>query len=162
MIVHAARDKILFDHEQNGGYNSDDGDEDEVFALRGVQDDSEDEEELDDHLDQEYYEIAEEEKASSKKKTKKENKSKKVNGKLKTQNKDRSDEEEDDVEESWGQGKSAYYSSNADQLDSDDEEGHELEEQEAIRLQTKSRQELRNEDFGLNDELEFEKGVEVE
>jgi len=117
-----------------------------------VQDDSENEEESDGHQD----EIEEE----PSRKTKKENKSKKVNRKSKTQNK--SDEEEDDAEESWGQGKYAYYSSNADQLDSDDEEGHELEEQEATRLQMKSRQELRDEDFGLNDELEFEKRPETE
>lgn len=124
-----------------------------------MQDGSESEEQ-EDHLDQEYYEIEEEEQVSSKKKEKKE---KKVNGKSKTRKEeDRFEEEEDDTGESWGQGKAAYYSSNAYQLDSDDEEGHELEEQEASRLQTKNRQEFQNEDFGLNDELEFEKRPEVE
>ena len=126
-----------------------------------MQDDSESEEQ-EDHLNQEYYEIEEEEQGSSKKKEKKEKKFKKVNGKAKTRKEeDKSEEDEDDAGESWGQGKAAYYSSNADQLDSDDEEGHELEEQEASRLQMKNRQEFQNEDFGLNDELEFEKRPEV-
>ena len=41
-VVHAAKDKILL--EGNDPDYSDDGDEDEVFRLKGVDDDSEDEE----------------------------------------------------------------------------------------------------------------------
>lgn len=63
-------------------------------------------------------------------------------------------EEEGEEEEGWGRGRAAYYSSNADQLESDDEEGNELEEQEAIRLQAAIRKEMTDDDFGLNDNLE--------
>lgn len=54
-------------------------------------------------------------------------------------------------DESWGQGRAAYYSSNANQIESDDDEANELEQQEAMRLQVKIRQELTDEDFGLGD-----------
>lgn len=158
--VHAARDKILLEPKKYDGY-SDDGDEDEVFTLKGMYDDSESEEEQED-LDQFNQEDSEQQRSTPKKakKEKKEKKSKKTIGKSLNE-KDKSEEDEEEAGESWGQGKAAYYSSNADQLDSDDEEGHELEEQEAIRLQRKSRQELQDEDFGLNDELEAGKKPEV-
>ena len=65
-------------------------------------------------------------------------------------------EEESEEEESWGHNKSAYYSSNAVELDSDDEEGNELEEQEARRLQAKAREALTEEDFGLRDDCDDE------
>ncbi|KAJ7600993.1 Sas10 C-terminal domain-containing protein [Mycena floridula] len=59
-------------------------------------------------------------------------------------------------EEGWGRGKAAYYSSNAAQLESDDDEGNALEEQEAIRLQGQLRQEMDEGDFGIDDALEAE------
>lgn len=68
-----------------------------------------------------------------------------------------SDEDEqnaEEEEESWGRSKSAYYSSNAAELDSDDEEAHELEEQEAKRLQAKGREGMTDADFGLGDAVE--------
>jgi len=42
------------------------------------------------------------------------------------------------------------------ELDSDDEEGNELEEQEARRLQAKAREALTEEDFGLRDDCDDE------
>ena len=53
IVVHASRDKILLEGDDYGG--SDDGDEDEVFALKGMpEDESEDDE--DDGEDGAQYE----------------------------------------------------------------------------------------------------------
>ena len=57
----------------------------------------------------------------------------------------------EEEEEGWGTKKSAYYASNAGEIESDDEEAHELEEQEARRLQTKARDAMADDDFGLGD-----------
>lgn len=65
-----------------------------------------------------------------------------------------SSEESESEEETWGRNKSAYYSSNAAQLESDDDEANELEEQEAKRLQGKARELMAEDDFGLEDPLE--------
>lgn len=154
MTVHHNRDKILLEGDYAGGAD-DDGDEDEVFALKGVEDDSEDDEEGQDYAayddDDEENDILEEEAPATKKKKKKEGK--KTKGKKVDSDEE---EEEEEEEESWGKGRGAYYSSNANELESDDEEGNELEEQESKRLQTKMRQEMADEDFGLNDNPEFE------
>lgn len=64
---------------------------------------------------------------------------------------DDDDEMESEEEESWGRKKSAYYSSNAAELDSEDEEANELEEQEAKRIQAKARDAMLDDDFGLAD-----------
>lgn len=64
---------------------------------------------------------------------------------------DDEEEQESEEEESWGRKKSAYYSSNAAELDSEDEEANELEEQEAKRIQTKTRDAMLDDDFGLSD-----------
>ena len=133
--------------EGNDPDYSDDGDEDEVFRLKGMDDDSEDEE--DDDFAQYQEEILPEEPLAKKEKGKK---AKKKSSETKFR------EEEEEEDESWGKGKAAYYSSNADQLASDDEEGNELEEKEAIRLQAKIRQELEDEDFGLDDSLNSPEG----
>ncbi|KAF9046408.1 Sas10 C-terminal domain-containing protein [Panaeolus papilionaceus] len=144
---YASRDKILLDDPYGSRDHPDDEDDDEVFALKGLDDDSDDDEEF--YEDDGDEEIEEPLQAASEPK-----KSKKSKAKRKT---DDEEKEEDEEEESWGKGKTAYYSSNADQLESDDEEGHELEEQESRRLQIKARQELQDEDFGLNDNPELEK-----
>ena len=152
-IVHIAKDKILL--EGNDEEYSDDGDEDEVFRLKGMDDDSEDERH--DNFEHEQYQEEEEPLAKRQKGKKAKKKKSKASGKKFG--------EEEEEEESWGKGKAAYYSSNADQLASDDEEGNELEEKEAIRLQAKIRQELEDEDFGLNDSLdppERQAGQELE
>jgi len=155
--VHHSKDQILLDGDR-GGRGEDDEDDEEVFALKGLDDDSEDEEEYnnqdDDDVDDE--EALEDDVPTSKKK--KSTKSKK--GKGKAVEDENSDEEEE--EEGWGRGRAAYYASNADQLESDDEEGNELEEQEAKRLQSKMREEMQDDDFGLNDNPELDEKMEVE
>ncbi|KAJ7459761.1 Sas10 C-terminal domain-containing protein [Mycena latifolia] len=134
---HASRDQILLAGNQLGG--DDDGDEDEVFGL----DLDDEEEEIEDDED---AEDGDEAMPTTKKKKPKSKKSK-------PQTKASSDEDSDD-DEAWGRGRSAYYSSNAAQLDSDDEEGNELEEQEAKRLQAKARDAMDDDDFGLDDVVE--------
>lgn len=62
---------------------------------------------------------------------------------------------ESESDEAWGRNKSAYYSSNAAQLDSDDEEANELELQEAKRLQQKVRDAMGDDDFGLGDAVDI-------
>ena len=64
------------------------------------------------------------------------------------------DSDNSDEEETWGRNKSAYYSSNAAELDSEDDEANELEEQEARRLQAKAREHMGEGDFGLGDTIE--------
>lgn len=70
-------------------------------------------------------------------------------------------EGEEEEEESWGHKKSAYYSSNVAELDSEDEEANELEEQESKRLQVKARDAMADDDFGLAD-ITQEDAEEVE
>ncbi|KAJ7857693.1 Sas10 C-terminal domain-containing protein [Mycena olivaceomarginata] len=137
---HASRDKILLEGNEYGG--DDDGDDDEVFGLDlSDNEEVEDEEEAED--DDEEVPVAKSKSSKSKSKAK-------TKAKAKTS----SEEEESDEDEAWGRGRSAYYSSNAAQLDSDDEEGNELEEQEAKRLQAKSRDAMADDDFGLGDAVE--------
>ncbi|KAI0693985.1 Sas10 C-terminal domain-containing protein [Cytidiella melzeri] len=141
---HALRDRVLLDGEDVR--SDDEGEEEEVFALKGIPDDSEHEDEEGDDDDG-----AEEEEAESP--LPKPSKFKQLNGKLqKTDSPPPSDEgSEDEEEEAWGRNKSAYYSSNAAELDSEDEEANEMEEQEAKRLQAKLRETMTDEDFGLAD-----------
>ena len=148
-VVHASKDKILLDGDQNGDYD-DYGGDDEVFALKGIDNDSEEDEGFyeDDEILDDEAEI-ETEAPATKKKSKH---SRKVKGK--TAESPEPEEEEEEEEEGWGRGRAAYYSSNADQLESDDEEGNELEEQETKRLQAAARKEMTDDDFGLNDNPE--------
>lgn len=75
-------------------------------------------------------------------------------GKGKESQLESSDDDDEEEEETWGSGKAAYYSSNAAQIESDDEEALQLEEQEAKRLQAKARDDMNDEDFGLEDSIE--------
>ncbi|KAA1469751.1 hypothetical protein DENSPDRAFT_816924 [Dentipellis sp. KUC8613] len=147
---HASRDKILLD---GGEYQSDDeGDEDEVFALKGIHASDSDEDEEEDE-DMEGLEEDEDEEASAPAPAKKS----KSKSKAKAQPEISDEEnEESEEEESWGRSKAAYYSSNAAELESDDEELNELEEQEAKRLQGKAREVMAEDDFGLGDVVEVE------
>ncbi|VDB91904.1 unnamed protein product [Peniophora sp. CBMAI 1063] len=143
---HASKDQILLDGADLGD-DDDEGDVDEVFALKGMPSDSDDDEE---GGDEEDVDMDEDEPAPAPKKEKKKAKGKAVVP-------PDSDEEkagESEEEESWGAKKSAYYSSNAQEMDSDDEEANELEEQEARRLQSKARETLDDDDFGLGDVVE--------
>ena len=152
-VVHASKDKILLNGDQYGGYD-DDGDDDEVFALKGINDDDSEEGENfydeDDEILDDEPEI-EKEAPGTKKKSKH---SRKVKGKTAESPEPEEEEEKEEEEEGWGRGRAAYYSSNAVELGSDDEEGNELEEQEAKRLQTAARKEMTDDDFGLNDNPE--------
>ena len=140
-LVHASRDKILLEGDESGG--EDDGDEDEVFGLQGLpEEDSDDEDNLDSKEDQEDVDMEQLTPMSKSKKSK--------GKKLTVQESSESSESESD-EEVWGRNKSAYYSSNAAQLESDDDEANELEEQEARRLQAKARDAMGEDDFGLGD-----------
>ena len=158
VIVHVSRDKILLD--AGDGVDEDGDQEEEVFALRGVSSDSDDDDDKDEYPDQ----VSDDEQGSdamqvdsdayseptlSKSKTKAPKSTRDARKSSRTE--DASDSEE---EETWGRSKGAYYSSNAAQIDEEDEEANELEEQEALRLQAKSREGMCDEDFGLGDVVE--------
>ncbi|KAI6145694.1 hypothetical protein EDD17DRAFT_1653187 [Pisolithus thermaeus] len=143
---HESRDKITLDEGSEG--DEDDFGEEEVFALHGISDDDEDEagEEVDGLEDDSDVEMEDKELFPKKHKTPK-SKSKKAK-------KDASPLPVEEEEETWGRGKRAYYSSNAAEIGSDDEEAQEMEEQEARRLQTKAREGLVDQDFGLGEAFE--------
>lgn len=73
-------------------------------------------------------------------------------GKSKAPSTSESEDASESEQEGWGHGRNAYYASNAAELESDDEEGNALEEQEAVRLQTKIRSTMVDDDFGLGEE----------
>ncbi|KAL0581015.1 something about silencing protein 10 [Marasmius crinis-equi] len=139
---HASRDQILLDGEHDG---DEDLDDDEVFALKGMpdDDDEDDEDEGEKEYEDEDEDVDMEDDTPS---------SRKSSGKKKQKKK--ASEESDDSEseeEAWGKGKAAYYASNDAQLESDDEEALALELEEAKRLQKKSRENMTDADFGLED-----------
>ncbi|KZT27417.1 hypothetical protein NEOLEDRAFT_1240361 [Neolentinus lepideus HHB14362 ss-1] len=145
---HASRDKILLEGQEDA--DDDYGEEEEVFSLKGIPEtDSEDEEEEEGN----YEEDKEEQPAKFSSKKSKSKASKKEKHKL-TASSSSESEDESEPEESWGTKKSAYYSSNAAQLESEDDEANEMEEREAARLQAKARDALGDDDFGLADAVE--------
>ncbi|KAH9999604.1 Sas10 C-terminal domain-containing protein [Russula compacta] len=139
---HASRDRILLEGEDVGA--DDDEDEEEVFALKGIPSSESDEDEEDAHEEGNY----DEEQPNS---TVHVSKGSKAKGKPPPESDNEEEEEGSEEEESWGRKKSAYYSSNAAELDSEDEEANELEEQEAKRIQVKARDAMLDDDFGLAD-----------
>ncbi|KAF8840753.1 hypothetical protein BDN67DRAFT_1002761 [Paxillus ammoniavirescens] len=157
---HASRDRILLD----GGneYDEDGDNEEEVFALEGMSDDEDeyayeeavgyDGEEGDEDMEEKEEELPNK-LSTSKAKAKSKAKSKPTS---KTSKDTVTSPQPDSEEETWGRSKGAYYSSNAAQLDSDDEEANELEEQEALRLQAKGRDAMGDDDFGLGGVVEGE------
>ncbi|KAH7913413.1 Sas10 C-terminal domain-containing protein [Hygrophoropsis aurantiaca] len=145
---HASRDKILLEGE--GPHDDEDGDEDEVFGLQGLS--SSEDSELDDIEE----DIGTREEALIQKKSKTSKVKSRTKGKKDASPSPEHDSEED--EETWGASKAAYYSSNAIQLESDDEEANELEEQEALRLQAKARDAMSDDDFGLAGGIEDDVG----
>ncbi|KAL0960659.1 hypothetical protein HGRIS_005689 [Hohenbuehelia grisea] len=140
---HSSRDKILLEGDELD--DDEDLEGEEVFGLKGLSDDEDDEEAFEDEDEDEDVEMEDVQESSSK--------STKPKKKKKSAKQDVSSDEEqvEEEEETWGRGKSAYYSSNAAELSSDDEESNEMEEQEARRLQAKAREAMRDEDFGLFD-----------
>ncbi|TFY60160.1 hypothetical protein EVJ58_g5326 [Rhodofomes roseus] len=148
---HASRDKILLDGDEYD--DEDEGDEDEVFALKGLSGDSEDE---DDASAEEDGMAEQDDAADSDPGPKKGRQAKGKKGKAaRSPSLSAAEDEEEEEEEGWGKKKSAYYSSNARQIESEDEEANELEEQEAKRLQTKTRDAMADDDFGLRDPVEI-------
>ncbi|KAH9955170.1 hypothetical protein BC827DRAFT_1271975 [Russula dissimulans] len=119
---HASKDRILLESEEAGA--DEDGDEDEVFALKGI--------------------------PLRRQPTVRASKGSKAKAKPLPEANDE-EEQESEEEESWGRKKSAYYASNAPEIDSEDEEANEMEEQEARRIQAKARDALLDDDFGLVD-----------
>ncbi len=152
LAVHTSRDRILLE----GEVDEDLEDDDEVFALKGLEEDESEEELQADEDDEDELEDAE----SSKPKPSK-SKDKKKKGKKKKKALSEEEEEEEEEEESWGHKASAYYSSNAAQIESDDEEALKMEEEEAMRLQIKARDGMDENDFGLNDPYD-EQPMEIE
>lgn len=145
---HLNKDRILLEGEEE--HDDSDGDEDEVFALEGMDELSEDDDEdvevdedqvLQENEDEEMEDVVAPRPSKSKRKAK---------GSKAKPSSDSEEENSEEEEESWGRNKSAYYASNADQIDSDDEEANEMEEQEARRLQRRAREPLDDADFGLD------------
>ena len=144
MPVHDARDRILLEGEELQA--SEDELDNEVFALPDVQD-SDQQSERDDVSVEKTPVPGLPSRNQSKKKV-----SKKTVPAEPTGNASADDREnENEQEESWGQKKSVYYSTNAAQIDSDDEEAQKLEEAEVLRLQAQARDVLDEADFGLFD-----------
>ncbi|KAF8490792.1 Sas10 C-terminal domain-containing protein [Russula emetica] len=137
---HASKDRILLEGEEAGA--DDDGDEEEVFALKGIPSSESDEDEEDAYEEDDYDEDQPHPVSTSK--------GSNAKAKPPTESDDE-EEQESEEEESWGRKKSAYYSSNAAELDSEDEEANELEEQEAKRIQAKTRDAMLDDNFGLAD-----------
>jgi U3 small nucleolar RNA-associated protein 3 len=142
-VVHTSKDRILLEGEEFGA--DEDGDEEEVFALRGIPSSESDEDEEDMHEEDDDGDDDEDQSPPVRA-----SKGSKLKAKPPSESDDE-EEQESEEEESWGRKKSAYYSSNAADLDSEDEGANEQEEQEAKRIQAKARDAMRDEDFGLAD-----------
>lgn len=141
--VHENRDRILLEGEEND--DSDDDLKNEVFALRDYPDISESSEEP-----QEVPEETDEPDSESAKPAKfKKTGPKKASNDAVASSESSSDEVEQF--ESWGRSKSAYYSTNAAAIGSDDEEAQQLEEAEVLKLQSQARAALDEDDFGVLD-----------
>ena len=121
--VHSSRNRILLNGDET--CKDDSGNEDKVFALENMPEDSsfwdnygegrnERMDEGDDIDDKHYAAVPEEQKSK----------------------------------------KFAYYASNAERIESDDGGANEVKEQEAKRLQAKMRDAMADDDFGLEDVVE--------
>ncbi|TFK52293.1 hypothetical protein OE88DRAFT_1657479 [Heliocybe sulcata] len=144
---HASRDRILLEGEEDA--DSDYGEEEEVFSLKGMPETDSEEDEGESGED---YEDKQGSPTQSSTKTSKPRTSK---SKYTVPSSESESEDESEPEESWGTKKSAYYSSNAAQLESEDDEANEMEEREAARLQAKARDVLGDDDFGLADAVDI-------
>lgn len=138
-IVHDRRDRILLG--ENPGDNDEDWEdgEEEVFGLGLEESDTEEGEGESD--------LVSEETLVKKKKNSKQTRSSKP--------KETSSSDESEEIESWGRKKSAYYSSNAGILalkegEEDEDEANEMEEQEALKIQSRLREGMSDADFGLD------------
>lgn len=143
-LVHSSRDRILLEGDEEG--HDSDGDEEEVFALEGLSESEDTDEDLEYEDGDNNSDNADD--VEPDKSLPKGTYSKKE---LVTSARDSDDGSTDNEDESWGKKKSAYYSSNIDQLESDDDEANDMEEEEARRIQAKLRSTLSEADFGLGD-----------
>ena len=132
-------DQILLDEDDP---RNEDNFEEEVFALQGISEDDDDE--FGENGEVQDITMDDEEIPAKQRKSKSKSKKTKAS----------SPPVEEEEEETWGLGKHAYYSSNAGQIESDDEEAQDLEEQEARRLQAKARDEMHDDDFGFGENVE--------
>ena len=137
--VHDARDRILLEGEEQ--QVSEDELDNEVFALPNANDS--DQESVNQGDEGSVGETQTPALSPKKKKPKK--------ASAEPDGDSSEDDRENEREESWGQKKSVYYSTNAAQIDSDDEEAQKLEEAEVLRLQAQARDTLDEADFGLFD-----------
>ena len=147
LTVHENRDKIMLEGEEDTA--SDDDLKNEVFALNHQRADSQSSDEDSEVLEElpEYSEV-DYPPTSPVKKTKATAAKKASNDLVGSSS---GSEDEEDRLESWGRKKSAYYSTNAAAIESDDEEAQRLEEAEVHRLQNQARAVLQEDDFGVND-----------
>jgi len=142
--VHDARDRILLEEEEQ--QVSEDELDNEVFALPDVPDSEQGSvNEVDEGSIEETPVPVLPPNSRSKEKVPKKTAPAETAGNVS------GDDRESEHEESWGQKKSVYYSTNAAQIDSDDEEAWKLEEAEVLRLQAQARDALDEADFGLFD-----------
>lgn len=143
---HENRDKILLEGEENDISDDDLGNE--VFGLKGLPQDQDSEQEFEEGPDETDEGEIEDKVPSKLKKATKESKKK---SNARTSPTPSSSDQSEEIQESWGRKKSAYYSTNAKDIDSDDEEAQKLEEAEVLRLQAEARSGLDEGDFGLLD-----------
>ncbi|KIO18683.1 hypothetical protein M407DRAFT_31668 [Tulasnella calospora MUT 4182] len=139
---HADRDRILLEGDDEW---DDDGlgDQNEVFGLKGLASSDDDEEEGESDSQWEHEEDEAAVKAIPSSKT-----SAELSRKAAPKAKDESEEEED---EGWGRKQSAYYvDGEGNASDEDEEELEKMEEEEARRLQRKAREQIAEEDYGLD------------
>lgn len=154
-LVHEMRDRIMLEGEDAEGDEEWDDGEEEVFGL-DLEDDSEDDNAVNgEGVDAGINEIIEDEGSPS-------HNSKKTKQKTprRTEASPSPSDSESEELESWGHKKSAYYASNAGLLadregEEDEEEANEMEEREARRLQARMRENMEDEDYGL-DELDHQ------
>lgn len=141
-VVHVDRDRILLEGDDEW---DDDGlgDQNEVFGLKGLASSDDDEEEGQSDLGEEHEEDEADAKATPSSKSRAE-----PSRKAPSKGKDESEEEED---EGWGRKQSAYYvNGEGDVSEEDEEELEKMEEEEARRLQRKAREQIAEEDYGLD------------
>lgn len=155
----AARDMILLDDRSHQEDDDVGGDEREVLGFRDDDEDEEDEEEdeqdgegTDKEEDEEdaYEEEAAPARKASQRRTARPAPRDAVHAEAEE------DREEDEDELGWGANKRSYYSGNTEEdmesdSEIDEEKAHELETNEAIRLQRLSRSGLVDDEFGIGD-----------
>ena len=155
----AARDMILLDDRSHQEDDDVGGDEREVLGFRDDDEDEEDEEEdeqdgegTDKEEDEE--DAYEEETAPARKASQRRTARPAPRDAVHAEAEE--DREEDEDELGWGANKRSYYSGNTEEdmesdSEIDEEKAHELETNEAIRLQRLSRSGLVDDEFGIGD-----------